>query len=155
MGIFITHHFYFHYTGNYRGAAQLECILRGKKSFYIPVIAYNFLGYDSHLIIVKIAKKSKNCNLLCIRKYWIIYFLSLKGEFKKENKGKEYKKSCSLRFIDSARFMKASLDSLVYNLLNKNISRKCRHYKNCKECKEYHEYNNDSVDWCNEMKAKK
>lgn len=46
-------------------------------------------------------------------------------------KGKvTYKKAYSLNLIDSVRFMKALLDPLLMNLLDKIYNAKCKHVKN-------------------------
>ena len=40
-----------HYTGKYRGLAHNNCNLRYRVPSYIPVIAHNSAGYDTHLFI--------------------------------------------------------------------------------------------------------
>ena len=92
----------------------------------------------------------KNCNFLWISENTEKYVsFSLKKRIKKNDKGKTYTKSCSLRFIDTARFLKALLDLLAIKLPKKIYSQKCKHWKKCHDCKECHECNNDSVNWYN------
>ena len=43
-----------HISGEYRGAAHLNCNTNLKISKKVPVIFHNLRGYDSHLIIQKI-----------------------------------------------------------------------------------------------------
>ena len=74
------------------------------------------------MTIAKIGEKFKNCNFLCIWKNIEKgIFFSLRKEFQTTT-GKDkvtYEKGYSLKFIDSVRFMKASLDPLIINILDK------------------------------------
>ena len=45
-----------HYTGLYRGPAHRNCNLMFQIPSYIPVIAHNSAGYDTHLFIKELAK---------------------------------------------------------------------------------------------------
>ena len=88
-----------HITGNFRGAAHNACNLKLRikpNEVNIPVILHNLSGYDSHLIMQSISKvKGK---IKCIPNNMEKYISFSLGK---------------LRFIDSMRFMQASLDSLV------------------------------------------
>ena len=45
-----------HYTGLYRGPAHRNCNLMFRIPSYIPVIAHNSAGYDTHLFVKELAK---------------------------------------------------------------------------------------------------
>ena len=51
-----------------------------------------------------------------------------------------------IRYYDSARFMKESLDTPTSNLSNSIYKIK---YKLCMKCKYYKECKDDSKEWCN------
>ena len=92
----------------------------------IPVVLHNGSNYDYHLIIKELAEKFE-CQFSCLgenTEKYIAFSVPLKKEIK-NNKLVTYK----LRFIDSSRFMNASLTSLVDNLSEINN-------KDCKKCEE-------------------
>ena len=106
-----------HYTGRYRGAAHNECNLKYRKPKFTPVVFHNLSGYDSHLFIKNLGFTAGNID--CIpnndEKY-ISFTKNIEvGSYinKKEETKPIYHK---IRFIDSFKFMVASLDSLVNNL---------------------------------------
>ena len=123
-----------HYTGKYRGAAHSLSNLRYQEQRDIPVILRNGSEYDFHLIeisnffhLIKDLAKEFRSDIYCLggnsEKY--ISF-SVKIDDKKiDNKTINY----NLKFIDSVRFMKSSLDSLVNNLSEINIKTRI----SCKE----------------------
>ena len=88
--------------GQFRGPAHSICNLKYKldpKTWKLPVVLHNFVGYDSHLIVKALEEKHGSTRVIPnnMEKY-----LSLSvGQ---------------LRFIDSLQFLNASLDSLVKNL---------------------------------------
>ncbi|XP_064629257.1 uncharacterized protein LOC135488549 [Lineus longissimus] len=88
-----------HITGKYRGAAHNACNLKlrlSAKKTHIPVVFHNLRGYDSHLIMQAISQDEGQ--VACIPNNMEKYIsFSLR----------------SLRFIDSAQFLLASLDRLV------------------------------------------
>ena len=67
----------------------------------------------------------------------VSFFLANKKFGNEKSNGGIFNKSYSLRFIDSARFMNASLDSLAISLSGNFYNRKCRY---CMKCKEYKKY---------------
>ena len=72
------------------------------------------------------------------------FFFLLRKRFKKEKyNSKSFSKSYSLRFIDSTRFMNASLDSHVNYLTDINYSKKCKNCIKCKVCKKREKINED------------
>src|SRR6267154_1034399 len=72
-----------------------------KDEFFVPVIAHNMRGYDSHLI-VKHMEKSFACENIHV-------IASNSENFTSFQIGQ-------LRFLDSLQFLNASLDALVSNL---------------------------------------
>ena len=88
-----------HITGKYRGAAHSACNLKlrlSPKTTTIPVVFHNLRGYDSHLLMQAISKVEGRMS--CIPNNTEKYISLSLGQ---------------LRFIDSAKFLLASLDKLV------------------------------------------
>ncbi|VEN53641.1 unnamed protein product [Callosobruchus maculatus] len=90
-----------HFTGDFRGFAHKACNLNFRKLFVVPIILHNFSGYDSHFIIRNISKRGR-VSLLPINKERYISFTQYDSQT-----------SIKFRFIDSFRFLGASLDELV------------------------------------------
>ena len=63
-----------HYTGHYRGPVHSLCNLRYRIPSYIPVIFHNLSGYDAHLFIKKLGKKSKDIGVIAKSKEDYITF---------------------------------------------------------------------------------
>ena len=100
-----------HYTGKFRGAAHSKCNLNYKVQKEIPIIIHN-ASYDTHFIINQLAIEFKgelNCIEDNLEKY-ITFFVSIKREL---DNGKTV--THKLKFIDSFRFMSASLSEHVDN----------------------------------------
>lgn len=100
-----------HISGNYRGAAHQSCNLQYQISRTIPVVMHNLSGYDSHLIIKKLATSKKINGEISIiplnSEKYISFIKTVHGlGFPNQNQIK-------IKFIDSLRFMTASLDSLA------------------------------------------
>ena len=97
-----------HLTGNFRGLAHNNCNLNARKAHtsFVPILFHNFSGYDCHLIFEKLVNTAAKINIK-----------------KKENdfiaKSSEnyisVKIGC-LKFLDSYRFLDASLDKLSLRL---------------------------------------
>ena len=100
-----------HYTGKFRGAAHSKCNLNYKVPKDIPIIIHN-ASYDIHFIINQLAelKDELDCIGENIEKY-ITFSVPIKKEC---GGGKTIIRK--LRFIDSFRFMSASLSDLVNNM---------------------------------------
>jgi DNA polymerase type B, organellar and viral len=97
-----------HWTGEFRGAAHEECNLNYKEPKVIPVFLHNLTGYDAHIIISELVKDEKYGKLDILpntKEKYISFSL-----WRKDAKVK-------IRFVDSYRFMAASLDTLGSNLL--------------------------------------
>ncbi|XP_065678958.1 uncharacterized protein LOC136093691 [Hydra vulgaris] len=117
-----------HINGKYRGAARSDCNLQFKIPKFIPILFHNLTGYDLHLFIKKLSGNEKSRgNINCIpnnEERYISFSKELKvNEFTKSygskgsnKEGKKVEVKLKLRFLDSFRFMAASLDSLTKNL---------------------------------------
>ena len=137
-----------HYTGKYRGAAHSICILQYKTPKMISIVFHNGSTYDNHFIIRELPRKFKyylECQGENTEKF-ISFSVPIKKMLDKDTKddndrdndkneknGEDEKKdkdkkariiTCSVRFIDSCRFMQDSLSTLVDNLsgINNKVS---------------------------------
>jgi len=110
-----------HLTDRYRGSAHSNCNLNYKNSFYIPIVFHNLSGYDAHFIIKEIATAYDGyIDVLPITKKKYISFTKHVDSTKDKNKKNFQKKNgVKLRFIDSFKFLNASLDKLA-SYLDKN-----------------------------------
>lgn len=104
-----------HLTGNFRGAAHSHCNLNFKIPTFIPVFFHNLTNYDSHLFIKKLALKKESIQVLAQNKEKYITF-SKQILVDKTNDKKPKKTFIKLRFVDSFRFLPASLDKLSQTL---------------------------------------
>ena len=121
-----------HFTGEYRGAAHNQCNLNCKKPLILPVIFHNLQGYDSHLFIKQLAKVSGD--LSCIpsteEKYISFSKKIVVDHYLSKKVGKLLPKKFEIRFIDSFKFLQASLADLLKNLKSsdfKNLNRVIKH----------------------------
>jgi hypothetical protein len=117
-----------HLSGKFRGAAHESCNLKYKIPNFIPVVFHNLSGYDSHLFIKKLANGGGKINCIPNNEEKYISFSRevVVGKYKTKD-GKEHDVKRYLKFIDSFRFMPASLDALTKNLTKeqcKNIGSK-------------------------------
>ena len=106
-----------HFTGRYRGAAHNSCNLKYKKPNFTPVVFHNLSGYDSHLFIKNLGFTAGNID--CIpnnEERYISFTTNTKVGSYTNSEGETKPKYHKIRFIDSFKFMAASLDSLVNNL---------------------------------------
>ncbi|XP_011858698.1 PREDICTED: uncharacterized protein LOC105556224 [Vollenhovia emeryi] len=108
-----------HLTGRYRGPAHSNCNLNYKNLYCIPVVFHNLSGYDSHFIIKEIATAYEgHVELLPITKEKYISFTKhITGIAEKS----VWRNRMKLRFIDSYKFLTASLDKLVSLLSKDNL----------------------------------
>ena len=101
-----------HYTGKFRGAVHSICNLRYKVPKNLPIVIHS-ASYDTHFLINQLAKEFKDkLNFIGENMEKDITF-SVPIQ-KKCDDGKTFRHK--LRFIDSFRFMPASLSDLVDKL---------------------------------------
>ena len=116
-----------HYTGKYRGAAHNTCNLRYKIPKNIPVIFHNGSKYDYHFITKELASEFER-NFECLGENTEKY-ITFSAPIKKRIEHKNIDITYKIKFIDSFRFMSASLSKLVENLTDGVHNDKCT---NCK-----------------------
>ena len=107
----------------YRGAAHNTCNLRYKILKNIPVIFHNRSTYDYHFIIKELACEFDG-NFECLgenTEKYITFSVLIKKRIDNKNIDITYK----IKFIDSFRFMAASLSKLVDNLTDNIHNDKC------------------------------
>ena len=103
-----------HLTGRYRGPAHSRCNLHYKNAFVIPIFFHNLTGYDAHFIINDVANMFEgSVELLPITKEKYISFTKTVSETGSDRWGLN---NVRLRFVDSFKFLNASLDKLVSHL---------------------------------------
>jgi len=97
-----------HYSRKFRGAAH-TCNLVFRKPKHVPVFFHNLSGYESHLFIKSLGKGEGRISCIPNNEEKYISFSNtiINGEMKKK---------FDIRFVDSNKFMMASLDKLVGNL---------------------------------------
>ena len=119
-----------HFTDRYRGAAHNKCNLQYKKSKTIPIVFHNLSGYDSHLFVKNLGYVEGSIDCIATNEEKYISFtkhISV-GSYTSKKTGKTNNIYYSLRFIDSFKFMAASLDSLVKNLPKDAFNNLSREY---------------------------
>lgn len=118
LGIRVRDHC--HITGLFRGAAHQGCNLTYKISRSIPIVMHNLSGYDSHLLIKKLATSTKLPGEITIIPHnsenYISFIKTMRCIGQTANPNKKYGHEIKFKFIDSLRFMKSSLDTLASNL---------------------------------------
>ena len=108
-----------HHTSRYRGPAHSLCNLRYRIPSYIPVVFHNLLGYDTHLLIKELGKKSSNIGVIAKNKEdYITFSVDVSVDRYVDKNGEEKDKLIELRFINSFKFMTSGLDSLTKNLVS-------------------------------------
>ena len=116
----------------YRGPAHRDCNLRYKIPSYIPVVFHNLSGYDAHLFIRELGKKSKDIGVIAKNKEdYITFSVDVAVDKYVDKERNEKDKTIELRFIDSFKFMASSLDSLTNNLVKGG--RKLMGFEDCSE----------------------
>ena len=117
-----------HFTGKYRGAAHNEYNMNYKITKNIPIVFHNLSSYDGHFIIKELANEFDG-GLECLGENTEKYIsFSVKINKRITQKDEDGNKKVvnipfRLKFIDSYRFMVASLSELVDNLSNRLLSK--------------------------------
>ena len=106
-----------HLSGKFRGAAHEVCNLKYKIPKFFPVAFHNLSGYNSHLFIKTLGNSKGDISCIPNNEENYISFTKqvIVDKFVNEE-GKDVNVVRELRFIDSLRFMAASLDKLSSNL---------------------------------------
>lgn len=99
-----------HITGKYHGAAHNECNLAFQLPKVAPIVFHNLSGYDAHLFVKELGFNGEQINCIPKTDKKYISFSKKVGPIE-------------MRFIDSCRFMRNSLDTLVKNLTKDHFSR--------------------------------
>ena len=118
-----------HFTGRYRGAANNSCNLKYRKPNFTPVVFQNLSGYDSHLFIKDLGFSEGNID--CIpdnEERYISFSKSLQVGSYTNKEGETKPIHHQIRFIDSFKFMAASLDEFVNNLPKDDFNNLKRYY---------------------------
>jgi hypothetical protein len=102
-----------HTTGEFIGPACNTCnVSYLKRPTFIPVVLHNLSRYDAHLLIKELCADGSTLEVIPRNEETYISFTKvIKIDDKRE---------IALRFIDSIRFLNASLDTLTKNLIVKN-----------------------------------
>lgn len=108
-----------HLSGQYRGPAYSICNLNYQVSRYIPVVMHNLCGYDMHLLMKQIASANPIDGTVKIipnnNEKYIMFVKTMRGVGNR-NENRKYVNEIKFKFIDSLRFMTASLDTLAKSL---------------------------------------
>ena len=119
-----------HFTGKYRGGAHNKCNMNYKITKNIPTAFHNLSSYDGHFIIKELANEFDG-ELECLgenAEKYISFSVKINKKITKRDEAVNKKIvniPYRLKFIDSYRFMAASLSELVDNLSNGLHSKKC------------------------------
>ncbi|KAL6418932.1 hypothetical protein ACFW04_011683 [Cataglyphis niger] len=109
-----------HLTGRYRGPAHFSCNLNYKETYVIPIFFHNLSGYDAHFIIKDVANAFPgSVELLPLTKETYISFAKSVDEASNERGWFARGRRVKLRFMDSFKFLSASLEKLA-SYLNKS-----------------------------------
>ena len=110
-------------TGNYLGSAHDACCSKLRMNpdkIRIPVIFHNLRGYDSHLIMQQIGKIAKDKS--CVDKNGERKDLKINAMPNNMERYMAFTLGNNLTFIDSFQFMSSSLDKLVSNLREEDLT---------------------------------
>ncbi|KAL6417975.1 hypothetical protein ACFW04_011111 [Cataglyphis niger] len=111
-----------HLTGRYRGPAHFSCNLNYKQTYVIPIFFHNLSGYDAHFIIKDVANAFPgSVELLPLTKETYISFAKSVDEASNERGWFARGRRIKLRFVDSFKFLSASLEKLASYLDNSEL----------------------------------
>ncbi len=106
-----------HIASKCRGAACDKCNLRMRVPKFVPVLFHNLEGYDSHLFVKSLGLTEGD--IRCIPKTdekYISFSKNVPMETVIMENGKEKVICLEMRFLDSMKFMRGSLDKLAKTL---------------------------------------
>ncbi|XP_059217627.1 uncharacterized protein LOC131994766 [Stomoxys calcitrans] len=115
-----------HITGKYRGPAHNKCNLEHTVPTFIPIFFHNFSAYDCHLFVKDLLKNIPG-NTTVLPENKERYIALSHKVYLGGGKILEY------RFLDSLRFMAASLDSLANNLAGDTMKSVRSHFPSDRE----------------------
>ena len=97
-----------HLTGKFRGLAHNNCNMNARKAHtsFVPILFHNFSGYDCHLIFEKLVNMATKKNIK----------INENDIIAKSSENYISVKIGCLQFLDSYRFLNASLDKLSETL---------------------------------------
>ena len=98
----------------------------------MPVVFHNLSGYDSHIFIKHLGFSKGNIDCIPNNEKRYISFTKKIQVGSYTNKGETKPLHHQIRFIDSFKFMAASLDKLVDNLPKDDFNNVKRYYKDDK-----------------------
>lgn len=104
--------------------------------------------FPTYVILPKIAEKFKSATFyVLVRILKMISFCALKKVWKRIfQRWKLQQNLYPLKFINSARFMIASLDSLVIKISDKIYHKKSIYGMDCKDCKKWEDYKSKKIE---------
>lgn len=107
-----------HITGKKRfGAAHSICNLHYKIPNFVPILFHNLSGYDSHLFIKQLCSHGDKVDVIAQSKEKYVSFTkNLYMHDYRNKKGKNSARYLQMRFMDSFKFLSASLDNLSCSL---------------------------------------
>ncbi|XP_071582535.1 uncharacterized protein, partial [Temnothorax nylanderi] len=115
-----------HLNGRYRGPAHSRCNLNYRNVYVIPVFFHNLSGYDAHFIIEKIANEFEGgVDLLPLTKE---NYISFSKTVKETQMDGMYNRFVKLRFVDSYKFLAASIVTLASYLDKNKLRITCSEY---------------------------
>lgn len=109
-------HHHDHYTGKFIAGICNNCNLQIQTDNSVPVFFHN-LNYDMNMFLKVLAQKSKNISILPLSHEKYISFSA-------------YINQTRITFLDSFRFLSASLDELVQNLAPESLEPLKTHFRN-------------------------
>ena len=97
-----------HLTGRFRGLSHNSCNLNTRKAHtsFVPILFHNFSGYDCHLVFEKLVNMATKRNIK----------INENDIIAKSSENYISVKIGCLKFLDSYRFLDASLDKLSTTL---------------------------------------
>ena len=125
-----------HITGKKRfGAAHSICNLNYKLPNFVPIVFHNLSGYDSHLFIKELCRYGDKIDVIAQSKEKYVSFTKsiYMHDYIDQKTGQTKRKNLKLRFIDSFKFLSASLEALGNGLAPNEFRETRKHFSNEKE----------------------